>query len=382
MKARSIVKRELIKLFSLGKPKKKVLFDSFSGTQYSADPRAISEKLHSMFPEYEIVWFFKPESREKNATLIPDYIRIVDSKFGYIKELASSFAYVTTEPLTASFYKRKNQLVIQTWHGDRGMKKILIEAAESIGKTRDPILDNDYTDFCIAASKYGEDRYRNAFKYSGAILKVGMPRNDKLIFPDEQYNYELKKHFNVPNDCKILTYAPTFRGHAKIEQDSVIDIERTLAILEEKGEHWICFVRSHEYSKKINYTCSSNKVIDVSNYPDMADILSITDMLITDYSSCAGDFLVTKKPIVLVINDENEYAQSSRKLYFDLRNMGLVLSHSQAELENILKSYSAMDFRSASEKALQFYETYESGRAAEEVCRIINEHFLRININI
>lgn len=37
------------------KMEKKVLFQSFDGKQYSDNPRAISEKLHELFPDYKIV---------------------------------------------------------------------------------------------------------------------------------------------------------------------------------------------------------------------------------------------------------------------------------------------------------------------------------------
>ena len=36
---------------------KKALFDSFGGRQYSADPRAVSDKMHELYPDFEIVWF-------------------------------------------------------------------------------------------------------------------------------------------------------------------------------------------------------------------------------------------------------------------------------------------------------------------------------------
>lgn len=378
MNIRTRIKKELIRLYSLGKPKKKVLFDSFGGTQYSADPRAISEKMHDLFPDYEIVWVLNPNAREKNSVLLPQYVRVVDGQMGFIRELASSAAYVTTEPLTESFYKRKGQFVVQTWHGDRAMKKVLYEAAESAGQTRNKIYDDEYTDICVTSSDYGEDQYRKAFKYTGEILKEGMPKNDKLVNFDESLYKKLRKYFQIPDDVKVLTYAPTFRGHSVNEQDSEIDINRTLDALETHGEKWICLLRAHEYSKKINIDGGESRIINVSKYPDMADILVITDMLITDYSSCAGDFLVRKKPVILVINDEEEYKKSSRSLRVDLKKTGFILSHNQDELDDILKNTTEDEYRKACEASLAFYVTTETGHASDTICRRINENYLSV----
>lgn len=378
MNIRAIIKKGLIRLYSVGEIKKKVLFDSFGGTQYSADPRAISEKMHEIFPDYEIVWALKPDVRKKNAILLPQYVRIVDTRMGYIKELATCTAYVTTEPLTQSFYKRKRQLVIQTWHGDRGLKKVLYEAAESVGKTRSKIYDDDYTDLCIAASNYGERCYRKAFKYTGKILKDGMPRNDKLINEDQSEQHRLREIFEIPEKCKVLTYAPTFRGHSINEQSSVIDINKTLSVLEKHGEKWICLLRAHEYSKGINIEGdSSSRIINVSIYPDMSDILLITDMLITDYSSCAGDYIVRRKPVILAINDKEDYIKNSRSLSVDLERTGFILSHNQEELNNILETNTEKDYALESECVMDFYGISETGHAAESVCRIINDHYIK-----
>ena len=376
MKIRSIGKRILIRLFSFGAPRKEVLFDSFGGAQYSADPRAVSEKMHELFPDYELAWVLNENAREKNAMILPDYVKIVDGRIGYVKELAKSAAYVTTEPLTESFYKRKGQFVVQTWHGDRGIKKVLYEAAESSGKIRNRIYDDEYTDICVTSSDYGEDMYRKAFGFTGEILKEGMPKNDRLVNFSETERQRLLEFFKIPKGYKILTYAPTFRGHFVHEQSAGIDINRSLDALETRGENWICLLRAHEYTRRINFEGSRERIVDVSKYPDMADILLVTDLLITDYSSCAGDFLVRRKPIILAINDEEEYQRTSRSLRVDLTKTGFILSHNQSELERILKYTADEEYVAACNRALRFYGTVETGHASQTICERINKHYL------
>ena len=71
-----------------------------------------------------------------------------------------------------------------------------------------------------------------------------------------------------------------------------------------------------------------NNVIDVSDYPDMADILLISDALITDYSSSAGDAALLGIPVVLFIPQKTE-----RPLYFDLEESPYYIAFTQDELE-------------------------------------------------
>ena len=53
---------------------KKVVFDSFKGRQYSDNPRAISEKLHELYPEYKQVWALTKEKINEPG-LLPDYVK-------------------------------------------------------------------------------------------------------------------------------------------------------------------------------------------------------------------------------------------------------------------------------------------------------------------
>ena len=47
--------------------------------------------------------------------------------------------------------------------------------------------------------------------------------------------------------------------------------------------------------------------IHVTDYADVQELLIISDVLITDYSSILWDFSLQKKPVFLYQNDEQEY---------------------------------------------------------------------------
>lgn len=364
----ALLKKSYLRIYGyFHKVEKKVLFCSCGGEQYSSDPRAISEKLHELYPEYRIVWKIKKEYKLIN--FIPKYVKVIESRLEFLHELATCAVFVTTDEFRPGIYKRKGQFFIQTWHADRSLKKILYEANPD-----GLIMDDIVTDLCVAGSGYGEKQYRNAFKYSGEILKIGMPRNDKLVQNSEMERQRIKEYFRINKDIRILTYAPTFRDNCNDIQNTTVNIESILSTLRIKTEdEWVCFVRAHAASKGLNIKCNK-KIIDVSKYPDMADILLISDMLITDYSSCAGDFALRNKPIILALFDKEEYEMNCRTL-LPVEQIGYFVAHNQKELEEIIKNKSDSDYRSRCNRALNYYDTVESGKASDEICHRIDEFY-------
>lgn len=376
--------QKYIKLFQLFHPvRKQVLFDSFKGKQYSDNPRAVSEKLHQMFPQYEIVWLMKETGKYKKY--IPDYVRLAEYNGKNLREeLSKSFCYVTNDSIEIEPVKRKKQLYIQTWHGDRALKKVLYEADDSIA-----CYDEKVTDLCIAGSEKGKEVYQSAFHYHGKILCEGMPRND-ILFKDSQRNQEkqvrqmiqaqksrIKKSVGICEETKVFLYAPTFRDHKKDSFEIPIDLDEVLEVLKKrKGGQWVCLVRAHTGSSIRSH---SKQVTDVTEYPDMADLLLITDFFVTDYSASAGDFVLTKKPMILAVSDIEEYAKNDRQLAVNPEEAGYFTAHSQQKLLEMISELSEEDYKNSAEKVTDYFGIRETGSASEKVCRIIHDFYARHN---
>lgn len=381
------MKRRLIKLYHLTvksiirflsgfhRIEKKVIFDSFGGNQYSDSPRAISEKLHQLYPDFTIIWALKKDDSEYD---LPEYVKTVKYKrnrIKFLKEIGTSFCYITNNPINDGVFKRKGQLFIQTWHGDRPIKKFLYDV-DPEEKIISHIMDNELTDYCIAASNIGERSYRSAFRYDGEILKIGMPRNDNLVVRNTEREKKVRRQLRIDDDTRVLLYAPTYRDNSKGKQDAIVDIERVLEVLQNKGEKWVALIRAHVVSAGIDINTDDNsKLLDVTKYPDMANLLPITDMLITDYSSCAGDFILTGKATILAVFDLEEYGHSCRELQYDLRDAGFIIAENQFELETIIKQYSAEDYKKNCEHLCEYFDIVESGHSASDICRLVNEKY-------
>ena len=375
-KIMNFVKRNYMRLYGIfHKVEKKVLFISFSGKQYSDNPRAISEKLHALYPAYEIVWAFN-----ESAVLddIPDYIKPVVKKgkfdFHFYRELATAFCYVTNYALGTDIWKRNGQFFIQTWHGDVGMKNVLYDAWRD-GKRPMPVMDEKYTDLCISGSDLSEKKYHSAFRYFGEILKVGTPRNDKLMIPNVDEEKRTRTKLGIPERAKVLVFAPTFRDGVENAQDVIVDLHTALEILGENGEEWVCLVRAHSASAGLNFACDGKRFVDASGYPDLYDLLAISDMLITDYSSCAGDLIRCGKPVILALFDKEAYEAKHRELYFDPEKAGFTVAHDQEELNEILRTRTEADDKEHCEKLMEYFGIVETGHASEAVCNRIHAFY-------
>ncbi len=351
-----------------------VVFECYGGKHYSDNPKAISEKLHELYPEFRIVWGVSAESlREKEH--IPSYAEIYPiQSLRYRRIRSRAAALVRNEVMTDDLSKRKGQLFIQTWHGDRGIKKILFDSLDARGLDHGlyNFYDHKLTDCFVVGSDYAEKRIRTAFLYQGMTLKYGCPRNDCLVEPTGEKAKAVREALGIGQDQKIVLYAPTLRRNSKVTK-GVLDIDRTLEELSLRGGDWICLVRAHPKTLGIEIK-EDARIIDATDYPDMADLLMIADVLITDYSSCAGDFIVTKKPLILAQFDYEEYLRQDRSLTVNAEEAGFLIAGDQDELNGLIRNTSPEEFARRAEELCAFFGVHETGRSAEKVCEWIRGH--------
>ncbi len=367
------VYRAYTRLYGLFHPmEKKILFSSFSGRQYSDNPRAVCEKMHQLYPDYRLVWRLRSE--EDPYSLVPDYVekKKMEGRFSFYQELATSCCYVTNEGITSTFAKRKGQFFVQTWHGDRPFKKVLYDVPGYGNKKSGILIDDKVTDLCVAGSDAGEQQFRSAFRYKGEVLKAGTPRNDKLLQNSEEEKKVIRNRLGL-GDEKLLLYAPTFRDGQKNKQE-VIDLPRVLDALKQDGHSWKCLARAHASSKGLNVG-SQNDIMNVSAYPDMADLMLISDLLITDYSSCAGDFVITGKGVILAIFDKEEYVKNCRDFSIDPKDARFLIAENMDQLIQIISDTSDGGYQKNCREVADFFHIQESGAAAEAVCRRIDSAY-------
>lgn len=114
-------------------------------------------------------------------------------------------------------------------------------------------------------------------------------------------------------------------------------------------------------------------VVDVTDYPDMQELLSIADAVITDYSSCIFDFGLTKRPGFILAKDIKSYSKE-RNFTIQWSDVPFPIAESDEELVNIIENF---DSNSYEKKLYQFYHNYcgmyPTGQAAQAVASRIDK---------
>lgn len=360
LKARQILGRAFMRAsYYTGFRKNRIMFSSFRGIGYTDNPRYICDALHAVYPDAEIVWQFR-KGRGDDA---PDYVHRV--RVHTLKSLYMiSTARVLVDNFNRAHYMLKfpKQVYVQTWHGDRGFKKILYDAFPDT-----PFPDGEQMDLALAGSDFGEGIYRSAFRYAGDVLRKGLPRNDILIHPPEGLADRVRHKLGVQEGTKLLLYAPTFRDATRgKKQPCPFSMPDALKRLSEiTGETWICLARGHEMNTGVG--CAG--AVDVSHYPEMAELLLVSDLLITDYSSSAGDFPLTGKPVILYQEDREKYRQKDRNMHFAMEDSPFWAATNEEEMYGF---FARLDEAPKNCRAiLEFYGVSETGYAAQAVAEYI-----------
>ena len=249
----------------------------------------------------------------------------------YIREAATAKAvFITTaNRLMSQFDIRPETRLIQLWHGVGMFKKVGFSTLDSEGfgrsaKSREVYNDyRNYTDVTVAAEEQIWT-FEDAFHISrdtGIFKPIGISRTD--VFFDEEYRNERRRRLDEAfPECKgkkIILYAPTFRGHvAQATAPDKLDIEK---MAEKLSDDYVLLIRHHEVSKvfpKIPADAEGSFAFDMNrnNIMSTDGLLSIADILITDYSSLGFEFAVMEKPMVFFAYDLEEYLDT-RGMYYD-----------------------------------------------------------------
>ena len=365
-------KRLLLNIFYSISPikKNKIIFNNFCGKGYGCNPKFIAEELLRRSDEYDLVWMVNDpdEVFPKGIRTVP-----VNSRRAYY-ELATSKIIVCNVKHALVFKKKKKQFYIQTWHGSFGLKYIEKDAQDKLSKSylSKTIADSKNINLLLSSSKWQTQEYRRAFWYDGDILEKGFPRNDILFNISKSRIKELKKELGIPLDKKVLLYGPTFRKDFSIDAYD-LDLQKIKEALEAKTkEEWVVIVRLHPHVKSYSNLFVGMDFINVTTYPDGQEILAISDVLITDYSSNMIDFILMNRPVFLYASDIEEY-KKERGLKPVFFNLPFTLCQNYQELVSAIRDFDMVLYQ---QKILDFknqYHSFDDGCASKHVVDIIME---------
>ena len=141
---------------------------------------------------------------------------------------------------------------------------------------------------------------------------------------------------------------------------------------EKTGETWRCLYRTHYLTAGIDLEAQKDRIVDVTRYEDMSELLLAADMVLTDYSSCALDFIIMDRPALFYIPDWDNYV-ATRGVYFDIRESPLMTADTQEQLEALIRGLTPEQAAQNCADIREYFGYYETGRATEAVCDYITE---------
>lgn len=241
------------------------------------------------------------------------------------------------EPMVYVLSLRPNQQLVQVWHAMGAFKRFGYGRATAESGS---LTHKNYTK-AIVSSPEIVDIYAESFGISrDKIIPVGTPRTD--AFFDEKYVSLAKERLygKAPElkNKRICLFAPTFRGqnvNDAFYPSEFIDLQ---ALSNSLGGDWAVIVKLHPFVKGKLDIPKSNSIFDFSDEREINDILFITDVLVTDYSSVIFENAIIGNPAVLYAPDYEQY-NANRGFYYDYNDYscGSIVTN-QSELADAIKS--------------------------------------------
>ncbi|MDD3288520.1 MAG: CDP-glycerol glycerophosphotransferase family protein [Alphaproteobacteria bacterium] len=212
---------------------------------------------------------------------------------------------------------------IQMWHGVP-LKEIGLECMRpptTYGPRNAEVLGaSGVFDVFVGGSMAAQADWAGRFSFD-EYAAIGYPRTD-VFFRELAQNDLINVDVNAlgvlkdanQNKRPVIVYAPTFRDHkmgAWIENSKIEVLAKHC-----KSQGYVFYVNLHPFEQEINaqlqkhYPC----IECISAHTDIYPILKYTDVLVTDYSSLAVDFLLRDKPMVFYTPDHDEYVDKARGL--------------------------------------------------------------------
>lgn len=242
--------------------------------------------------------------------------------FGSFKNLAQSkYIFLNDNFFPLAFMKFKDEnIIVQLWHAPGASKKF----GGSVDIESRPVLSkiSENTNCLITTSDKVKDYYSEAFQMPKEKIKaLGLPRMDYYFENHDliQLKAEFCRKYDVSPDKKIILYAPTFREEEKYNNVfNFFDLEKFNEYL---GDEYVLALRLHpKINKFYGENISANgKYIDVSTYESEQELMLISDILITDYSSIMIEFCALDKPTVFFTYDLENYLACERGFYYDFK---------------------------------------------------------------
>lgn len=255
----------------------------------------------------------RTEYRNRCKAMIKD---IATAKYVFMDEATNLMGGFTTRPET---------VITQLWHGCGAFKKFGFSTADAIfGATREQMekypFNTNYTNVTVSSPEVVW-AYEEAMRYtheSGVVKALGSSRTD--IFYDGDF---IKSAYDALYELmpqakgkKVILYAPTFRG--RVASASTPRVLNNEFLKYELGDEYVLLYKHHPLVRKrpaVNEFCA-DFAMDVTDTLSIEELLCVSDICISDYSSLVFEYSLFEKPMLFLAHDLDKFFDW-RGFYYD-----------------------------------------------------------------
>lgn len=297
-----------------------ILFESYWGRKFADNPLSMYRQLRKDYPQghFKIFWAAAdPEAAPPELTENPDVTLVKPGTTEYGIALLTAGYFVNNATFPPFFIRRSAQRYCNTWHGvplkamGRDMNAPLVSMANSQRNflQSDVLLEMGSFYHWATIRPYYVDQL-----VAGSLLSCGAPRVDDVISPKVPAE-SLRARYGIAKRQTVILFAPTWRGNSTNVEEGAADDQGNLYVrlAQALGDDYFVVFSAHQMAPAPTLGAVGNGVILPDN-ENINDVLTIVDILVSDYSSIIFDFLPVDRPIVLFTPDIEEY-RNTRGLY-------------------------------------------------------------------
>ena len=270
----------------------------------------------------------------------------------------------------------KKTKIVQLWHACGAFKTFGFSRTGKAGGPKQSVMAHRYYDYAVVSSGSIAKYYAEGFGIAEKkVLPYGVPRTD--IFFKESYRKQIRerlyKEFPDLQGKKIILFAPTFRGNGKNSAYYEKKRFNPNKLIEGLPEEYVLLIKNHPFVRQqIQITEKyQHRIYDFSDKSEINDLLMITELLITDYSSVIYEASILNIPMLFYAYDLQEYI-ATRDFYSDYEKFvpGKIVT-TQKEILNAIKE---QDFEQEKVEAFcKLNFDIQDGKSSERVAELVLE---------
>lgn len=287
-------------------------FESFAGKTATDSPAAILAELRRRRPDATYLWGVVDAGET-----VPDGVRpVVLRSREWYRTLATAQLVVTNTELEEWFLPRPEQVVVQTFHGYPS--KSMGEAqwrAWDLPPSRLRAMRRrsvETWDLIVTPTPEMTRHYREQYGYDGPVAEHGYPRDDALTGPDAAARrHRIRDLLGIGERQTVVLHAPTWRDDLALRPRAAaaadhLDVEAAARAL---GGGHVLLLRGHRFhTPRADLSRpGAARILDVTDHPEINDLILAADVAVLDYSSLRFDFALTGRPMVFLVPDLADY---------------------------------------------------------------------------